>query len=223
MPNFKLVNAFTDFVEESTLPYRQMMTYYNCALMEVETKFKVLNEQFSLFYDRNPIESIHTRIKSQSSILKKLQKKNLPLTIQNIENNLFDIAGVRVVCSFTEDIYSLANSFLSQDDVRLIEEKDYIQNPKENGYRSLHLIVEIPIFLSDEKKWVKVEVQFRTIAMDFWATLEHKLRYKKNIKPEILEELSQELYDCAEMTAKLDAKMSLIKNRLSQENGEEIR
>lgn len=166
MPNIKLVDAFTDFVEESTLPYRQMMTYYNCALMEVETKFKVLNEQFSLFYDRNPIESIHTRIKSQSSILKKLQKKNL-----------FDIAGVRVVCSFTKDIYSLANSFLNQDDVRLIEKKDYIENPKENGYRSLHLIVEIPIFLSDEKKWVKVEVQFRTIAMDFWASLEHKIRY----------------------------------------------
>jgi CDP-ribitol ribitolphosphotransferase / teichoic acid ribitol-phosphate polymerase len=180
MPNIKLVDAFTDFVEESTLPYRQMMTYYNCALMEVETKFKVLNEQFSLFYDRNPIESIHTRIKSQSSILKKLQKKNLALTIPNIENNLFDIAGVRVVCSFTEDIYSLANSFLNQDDVRLIEKKDYIENPKENGYRSLHLIVEIPIFLSDEKKWVKVEVQFRTIAMDFWASLEHKIRYKKN-------------------------------------------
>ena len=130
MANLKLVDAFTDFVEESTLPYRQMMTYYNCALMEVETKFKVLNEQFSLFYDRNPIESIHTRIKSQSSILKKLQKKNLALTIPNIENNLFDIAGVRVICSFTEDIYSLANSFLSQDDVRLIEKKDYIQADK---------------------------------------------------------------------------------------------
>lgn len=179
MPNIKLVDAFTDFVEESTLPYRQMMTYYNCALMEVETKFKVLNEQFSLFYDRNPIESIHTRIKSQSSILKKLQKKNLALTIPNIEKNLFDIAGVRVVCSFTEDIYSLANSFLNQDDVRLIEKKDYIQNPKENGYRSLHLIVEIPIFLSDEKKWVKVEVQFRTIAMDFWASLNIRFAIRK--------------------------------------------
>ena len=111
MENLKLVDAFTDFVEESTLPYRQMMTYYNCALMEVETKFKVLNEQFSLFYDRNPIESIHTRIKSQSSILKKLQKKNLALTIPNIENNLFDIAGVRVVCAFTEDIYFFMNEF----------------------------------------------------------------------------------------------------------------
>ena len=205
MPNIKLVDAFTDFVEESTLPYRQMMTYYNCALMEVETKFKVLNEQFSLFYDRNPIESIHTRIKSQSSILKKLQKKNLALTIPNIEKNLFDIAGVRVVCSFTEDIYSLANSFLNQDDVRLIEKKDYIENPKENGYRSLHLIVEIPIFLSDEKKWVKVEVQFRTIAMDFWASLEHKIYYK--FEGNAPQYISQELRDCAAIISKLDAKM----------------
>ena len=220
MANLKLVDAFTDFVEESTLPYRQMMTYYNCALMEVETKFKVLNEQFSLFYDRNPIESIHTRIKSQSSILKKLQKKNLALTIPNIENNLFDIAGVRVVCSFTEDIYSLADSFLSQDDVRLIEKKDYIQNPKENGYRSLHLIVEIPIFLSDEKKWVKVEVQFRTIAMDFWASLEHKLRYKKNIPEDEAKLIAQELYDCSVESAKLDERMQKIRSMMNKGESE---
>ena len=214
MANLKLVDAFTDFVEESTLPYRQMMTYYNCALMEVETKFKVLNEQFSLFYDRNPIESIHTRIKSQSSILKKLQKKNLALTIPNIENNLFDIAGDRGVCSFTEDIYSLADSFLSQDDVRLIEKKDSSQNPKENGYRSLHLIVEIPIFLSDEKKWVKVEVQFRTIAMDFWASLEHKLRYKKDIPADQAQQLQEELLACATQSAQLDNRMQEIRNQL---------
>ena len=216
MPNIKLVDAFTDFVEESTLPYRQMMTYYNCALMEVETKFKVLNEQFSLFYDRNPIESIHTRIKSQSSILKKLQKKNLALTIPNIEKNLFDIAGVRVVCSFTEDIYSLANSFLNQDDVRLIEKKDYIQNPKENGYRSLHLIVEIPIFLSDEKKWVKVEVQFRTIAMDFWASLEHKLRYKKDIPADKAKYLEDEMLACAQISADLDMRMQNVRDVIAE-------
>ena len=214
MANLKLVDAFTDFVEESTLPYRQMMTYYNCALMEVETKFKVLNEQFSLFYDRNPIESIHTRIKSQSSILKKLQKKNLPLTIPNIENNLFDIAGVRIVCSFTEDIYSLANSFLNQDDVRLIEKKDYIKNPKESGYRSLHLIIEIPIFLSDEKKWVKVEVQFRTIAMDFWASLEHKIYYK--FEGDAPEYISRDLRECAEMVSTLDEKMLSLNEAIQE-------
>ena len=144
-------------------------------------------------------------------MLKKLQKKNLALTIPNIENNLFDIAGVRVVCAFTEDIYSLVNSFLSQDDVRLIEKKDYIQNPKENGYRSLHLIVEIPIFLSDEKKWIKVEVQFRTIAMDFWASLEHKIRYKKNLSKERLDEIDKELLECAKICKTLDEKMEEIK------------
>lgn len=212
MPNIKLMDAFTDFVEESTLPYRQLMSYYNCALMEVETKFKVLNEQFSLYYDRNPIESIHTRIKSQTSIVKKLQKKNLVLTIPNVENNIFDIAGVRVVCSFVDDIYTLSKSFLNQDDIRLIEIKDYIKNPKENGYRSLHLIIEIPIFLSDEKKWVKVEVQFRTIAMDFWASLEHKIRYKKNLTNQKLEEIDKELYECAKICQQLDEKMKEIKS-----------
>lgn len=211
MPSFKFVDVFTDFVEESTLPYRQLMSYYNCALMEVETKFKVLNEQFSLYYDRNPIESIHTRIKSQPSIVKKLKKKELPLTISNIENNIFDIAGVRVVCSFVDDIYKLSKSFLNQDDIRLIEMKDYIQNPKENGYRSLHLIVEIPIFLSDEKKWVKVEVQFRTIAMDFWASLEHKIRYKKNLSSSRLDEIDKELLECAKICKELDEKMEEIK------------
>lgn len=211
MQKFKIVNAITDFVEESTLPYRQMMSYYNCALMEVETKFKVLNEQYSIYYDRNPIESIHTRIKSQSSIVKKLQKKELPLSIENIENNIFDIAGVRVVCSFVDDIYKLVDSFLAQDDVRLIEKKDYIQNPKVNGYRSLHLIIEIPIFLSNEKKWVKVEVQFRTIAMDFWASLEHKIRYKKNLSEQRLHEIDEELFECAKICQQLDEKMQEIK------------
>lgn len=211
MQKFKIVNAITDFVEESTLPYRQMMSYYNCALMEVETKFKVLNEQYSIYYDRNPIESIHTRIKSQPSIVKKLQKKELPLSIENIENNIFDIAGVRVVCSFVDDIYKLVDSFLAQDDVRLIEKKDYIKNPKVNGYRSLHLIIEIPIFLSDEKKWVKVEVQFRTIAMDFWASLEHKIRYKKNLSEQRLHEIDEELFECAKICQQLDEKMQEIK------------
>lgn len=211
MQKFKIVNAITDFVEESTLPYRQMMSYYNCALMEVETKFKVLNEQYSIYYDRNPIESIHTRIKSQPSIVKKLQKKELPLSIENIENNIFDIAGVRVVCSFVDDIYKLVDSFLAQDDVRLIEKKDYIKVPKVNGYRSLHLIIEIPIFLSNEKKWVKVEVQFRTIAMDFWASLEHKIRYKKNLSEQRLHEIDEELFECAKICQQLDEKMQEIK------------
>ena len=201
-------------VHENIMPMNELMAYYRCAIMEVETKFKVLNEEFSLQYDRNPIETIKSRLKSADGIVEKLNKKNLPFTVEAIEEYIKDVAGVRVICSFEEDIYLLADCLLKQDDIVLLEMKDYFKNPKENGYRSL---------LKEGKKYMKVEVQLRTIAMDFWATLEHKLRYKKNIKPEILEELSQELYDCAEMTAKLDAKMSLIKNRLSQENGEEIR
>ena len=210
-------------VHENIMPMNELMAYYRCAIMEVETKFKVLNEEFSLQYDRNPIETIKSRLKSADGIVEKLNKKNLPFTVEAIEEYIKDVACRRVICSFEEDIYLLADCLLKQDDIVLLEMKDYFKNPKENGYRSLHLIVEVPIFLKEGKKYMKVEVQLRTIAMDFWATLEHKLRYKKNIKPEILEELSQELYDCAEMTAKLDAKMSLIKNRLSQENGEEIR
>lgn len=207
-----ILGKISDTLEEKTLPFRQMMSYYNCALMEVETKFRVLDEQFSLYYDRNPIESIHTRIKSQQSILKKLQKKQIPFSLQNIEDNIFDIAGVRIVCSFVDDIYNLCDSFLRQDDIRLIEKKDYIQNPKPNGYRSLHLIIEIPIFLADEKKWIKVEVQFRTIAMDFWASLEHKIRYKKDLPEDRLHEIDQELYDCAMICKQLDEKMHHIKN-----------
>lgn len=186
--------------------------------MEVETKFKVLNEQFSLYYDRNPIESISTRIKSEASILRKLQNRNLPLSLESMEENIFDIAGVRVIGSFLEDIYDLANYFLKQDDVHLIETKDYIQHPKPNGYRSLHLIVEIPIFLANEKKWVKVEVQFRTIAMNFWASLEHKLRYKKELSQERLAEIDSELLECAKLCATLDQKMQNIKgSKLAQE------
>ena len=167
-----------DFIRENTMPFNELMAYYRCAIMEVETKFKVLNEQFSLQYDRNPIETIKTRIKSTEGIIKKANKKNIPFTMESIEQNIRDIAGVRVICSFTEDIYMLADCLLQQDDITLIEKKDYIKNPKESGYRSLHLIIEIPIFLQNEKQRMKVEVQLRTIAMDFWASLEHKIYYK---------------------------------------------
>ena len=137
--------------------------------MEIETKFRVLDERFSLAHDSNPIDDIQSRLKSTESIRDKLLRKNLPFTPESIEKNIFDVAGVRIVCSFVDDIYMLADCLLKQDDIILIKRKDYIQNPKENGYRSLHLIVEVPIFLQDQKKLVKVEVQFRTIAMEFWA------------------------------------------------------
>lgn len=159
-----------DMISENMRPIDTLMSYYKCASMEVETKFKVLNEQFSLAYDCNPIESIKTRIKSMDSILKKIRRKNIPLSFEAIENEIRDIAGVRVICSFIEDIYMLADCFLAQDDITLIEIKDYIKNPKPSGYRSLHLIVEVPIFLHNEKRPMKVEVQIRTLAMDLWAS-----------------------------------------------------
>lgn len=215
-----LSDEFLDFMQENTKPLDTLLAYYRCAIMEVETKFKVLNEQFSLEYDRNPIESIKTRVKSLEGIVKKVRRKNIPLTLAAIEQNIKDIAGVRVVCSFPEDIYLLADCLLQQDDIRLIEKKDYIRKPKESGYRSLHLIVAVPIFLHDEKREMKVEVQLRTIAMDFWASLEHKVRYKKNIPADEAEQLAAELTECAEMSAELDTRMQAIRNRMAAASGE---
>ena len=151
-------------------------------------------------------------MKDEDSIINKLIRRNLELSVESMEKNLFDIAGVRIICSFENDIYNLAHLFLKQYDVRLIEKKDYIQHAKPNGYRSLHLIIEIPIFLANEKKWVKVEVQFRTIAMDFWASLEHKIRYKKDLPQERLNEIDDELYICSKICQQLDHKMQEIKD-----------
>lgn len=196
--------------------YRELMAYYRCAIMEVETKFKVLNEELSLQYDRNPIETIKTRLKSPDSIANKMAVNHLAPTVDNIEKYLNDVAGVRVICGFREDIYSLAEMFLRQDDITLIQKKDYLKNPKPNGYRSLHLIVEIPIFLHDEKRPMKVEVQFRTISMDWWASLEHKIRYKKDVT--IPESVSRELCECAEAAAVLDNRMEQIRKLIELTN-----
>ena len=197
-----------NWARDYAMPYKELMAYYRCAMMEVETKFNVLNEELSLQYDRNPIESIKTRLKSPESIAEKLQRRGFPLTVESIEQNLNDIAGVRVICSFPSDIYQLADAFLKQDDITLLQRKDYIAEPKPNGYRSLHLIVETPIFLHDQKRMMRVEVQFRTISMDWWASLEHKIRYKKDL-PE-LDHVNRELFECAQMSAQLDARMEKL-------------
>ena len=191
-----------------TARYKELMAYYRCAMMEVETKFRVLSENFSLEDDRNPIETIKTRLKSPESIRNKLESRGLPLTFESIEENLNDVAGVRVICGFPGDIYRLAEAFLSQDDVTLIQRKDYIIDPKRNGYRSLHLIVTVPIYLHDEKKLMRVEVQFRTIAMDWWASLEHQIRYKKEVT--VTQADAKELRDCAEQAALLDHRMEQL-------------
>ncbi len=203
---------FTDWVKKNASPYQELMAFYRCAMMEVETKFNVLNEELSLRYDRNPIEAVKTRLKTPESVLEKLSRKGCPLSVESIEENISDIAGVRVICAFPSDIYKLADMFLRQDDITLIEEKDYFKTPKENGYRSLHLVVETPIFLHDSKRQMKVEVQFRTISMDWWASLEHKIRYKKDLVPS--EEIDQELLALAETSAELDQRMERIMTRV---------
>ena len=201
-----------DCIKEKFEEFSRLMTYYRCAMMEIETKFNVLNEEYSLAYDRNPISSIKTRLKSFPSITEKLNRKGVDNSIDSIEKNLNDIAGVRVICSFPDDVYELAEALLKQDDIELIEQKDYIKNPKPNGYRSLHIIVGIPIFLAHEKRIMKVEIQLRTIAMDFWASLEHQLRYKKDTT--FTNEMAKELLQCAEMSAELDNKMDKLRQKV---------
>ena len=214
--NNLLSDEFIEFVQKNKKPFDTLMSYYQCAIMEVETKFNVLSEEYSLEYDRNPIENIKSRVKSFDSLLKKIRRKNIPLTMTSIEENIQDIAGVRVICSFPDDIYRLADCLLSQDDIILLEKKDYIKNPKPSGYRSLHLIIQTPIFLQEGKRMVTVEVQLRTIAMDFWASLEHKLRYKKNISEEQSAFLAEEMSQCAEISASLDERMQKVKDMLGE-------
>ena len=197
------------YIQEHAQEYAELMAYYRCAMMEVETKFNVLNEDFSLQFDRNPIESIKSRLKRPASIRNKLERYGLEFSMDSIRNNIHDIAGIRVICSFVGDVYVLADALLKQDDITLISKKDYIKRPKASGYRSLHLIVGVPIFLAHEKRIMKVEIQFRTLAMDFWASLEHQLRYKKNFI--YTEEMSRELKECAETSAELDQRMEKIR------------
>ena len=195
-------------------PFVELMMYNRCAIREIETKLRVLDEEFSIRADRNPIQTIKTRVKSPISIIEKLQRRGYDVTVENMQEHLTDIAGVRVICSFVEDIYKLSELLLGQDDIVLVEIKDYIKNPKPNGYRSLHLIVELPIFLSNEKKSMRVEVQFRTIAMDFWASLEHQLKYKKKIDNP--ERIARELKYCADVITEVDMRMQDIRYMIDE-------
>lgn len=212
----KIESLFNQSAMELSRPVMQefdtIMTYYKCAIMEAETKLKVLNEEFSVQYDRNPISTIKTRLKKLDSIKEKLDRDGFPFTVESMEKNLNDIAGIRVICAFPDDVYLVADALLKQDDVILLSRKDYIANPKPNGYRSLHLIVTIPVFFANEKKLMKVEIQLRTISMDSWASLEHQLRYKKKI--EFTDEMADEMLYCAQLSAELDARMGALKNLL---------
>ncbi len=209
----------TEILEEKVRGFRELMTLYECAMLEINTKLDVLNKELTVKHGRNPFEYITCRLKSPQSIAQKMERYGVELTLDNIEKHLNDIAGIRVICSFPDDIYRLAEYLERQDDIKIIQTKDYIKNPKDNGYRSLHLIVEVPIFLSDHKKLMRVEVQFRTIAMDFWASLEHKLKYKKEIAD--AERISEELFYCAELISQLDGRMQQIRTKI-EAKGQEV-
>jgi len=191
---------------------RFMMTY-KFGLDEMNTKLNILQEEFQHFHDYNPIEHIKSRLKSPESILKKIIRKNHEMTLESIQENIHDIVGIRIVCSFISDIYRISDMIQQQKDITLVAKKDYIENPKPNGYKSLHLILSIPVFMSDREEKVNVEIQIRTVAMDFWASLEHKIYYKYN--KSIPEHLTMELTEAATIANELDRKMERLHNKVN--------
>ena len=208
-----------EWAQKASREFAKRMSYYKCAMLEVETRFHVLNEEYVLEHGRSPMNSIKSRLKTLPSLREKLERKHIPFDVDTLEQQINDIAGVRVICSFPEDVYTMANAFLAMDDIEVLQRKDYISNPKPNGYRSLHLIVAIPVHLAEGKRMTKVEIQLRTIAMDFWASLEHQLRYKQD--NEFTEEMATELYACAQLSAALDLRMDKLRKSIQEHNSRE--
>lgn len=215
----------TDFIEmdmlgehdaekllESAMQLQQIMLLYEAGIREIKTKLDILSDESNISGKPSPIDSIKSRIKSPRSIIKKLKRRGFPISLQSIMDNLNDIGGIRVICPFIQDIYTVADMLMRQSDLTLIEKKDYIANPKPNGYRSLHLILEVPIFLSETTKPVRIELQLRTIAMDFWASLEHQLRYKSDVQ--VPPHISDDLKECADVIAATDEEMQRIAKEL---------
>ena len=197
--------------------YRELMMMYTCAMKTIKTKFDVLDTEFNVRYQRNPIRLIDTRLKRTVSIVEKMERNGISFSVQNIENHINDVAGVRVICSYLDDIYVIAKALTEQQDITLISQKDYIAAPKDNGYRSMHLIVSVPVFFADRVKDIRVEVQIRTIAMDFWASLEHQLRYKKQETNDVV--IAEELKECAQTIAGTDIRMLEIRKKMEKNNG----
>lgn len=206
---------------ENVTELLRMQQIYEAGIKEVRTKLEILDAEFKVKHDHNPIHHIESRLKSPESILKKAISKDIPVTERSLEENIHDIAGIRVICNYVDDVYKVAQLLTNQDDIQLIEMKDYIQNPKESGYMSLHLVLEVPIFLSEGPKPIHVEVQLRTIAMDFWASLEHKLKYKTDNN--VSDDVKKELQECAKSIAEIDLKMQNIHNRLKKEQVLELK
>ena len=206
-----LFSAANDILD-SMLDFKELMLEYSSAIREIKTKFLILDQEFQVRNDRNPISNIQTRLKSQVSIMQKLERKGIGISREEVQENIRDIAGIRVICSYVDDIYRLAEALIKQTDIELVERKDYIMNPKPNGYRSLHLIVRVPVFFEESVRKVYAEVQIRTISMDFWASLEHQMKYKKKISNP--EEISAKLKRCAEVNAYTDMMMLEIRKEM---------
>jgi len=206
-------------IESVRVSFFEMQHLYQSATREISTKLEILDDEFQFIHKRNPIHNMQSRIKSIESIFEKLNRKGIEISIDAAKESLTDIAGIRVVCYYIDDIYLIAKMLTMQDDITIIRETDYIKNPKANGYRSLHLVIKVPVFFSDRKEIVPVEIQIRTIAMDFWASLEHQLKYKtiETIPPSVAKELQQ----CADNIASTDLKMQDIYKTIQQYNCDE--
>ena len=199
--------------------WETLMLLYNSALKEMGTKVDILNDEFQHIHQYNPIVHVKMRVKTSESIVRKLRKKGYEATIENMQKHVSDIAGIRIICSFTSDIYRIADMIRNQSDIKVLDTKDYILNTKESGYKSYHMIVTVPIFLSDSVYDTRIEIQIRTVAMDFWASLEHKMNYK--FESNVPEHIKQELYDCAKMVSDLDDRMLKLNEEIlkyAQEN-----
>ena len=206
VPNTDITDTLQEFMALQQL--------YDAGIKEVRTKLEILDDEFKIKHDHNPIHHMEYRLKSVNSILGKLEKRGLEVSLDSIVTNLTDIAGVRVICNYVSDVYKIADLLIKQSDIKLIAKKDYIKHPKENGYRSLHLVVEVPIFLAEKVQPTTVEIQIRTIAMDFWASLEHHLRYKAD--NEVPDGVRDELIECAKTISNLDYKMQVIHEELNK-------
>lgn len=198
------------FNTEQVTEFVDQMQVYEGAMYEISTKLEILDDEFQVRFSHDPIHHMERRLKSVNSIIGKLKRKGLPLSVNSIKDNLFDVAGIRVICNYRDDVYSVSNYLSSQSDIQVLRVKDYIKNPKQNGYRSLHVIYAVPVFLSSGAHYTPVEVQFRTIAMDYWASLEHALRYKTDLPNAKLNEHSQTLLDCARSLQNIEVQMQNI-------------
>lgn len=204
------VDGHPEFNADQIGEFIDQMQVYEGAMYEISTKLEILDEEFQVRFSHNPIHHMERRLKSVSSIIEKLQRRELPVSVQSIKDNLFDVAGIRVICNYRDDVYSVSNYLSSQSDIQVLRVKDYIKNPKQNGYRSLHVIYAVPVFLSSGAHYTPVEVQFRTIAMDYWASLEHALRYKTDLPDDKLSEHSQTLLDCSRSLQNIEVQMQNI-------------